>query len=131
MPIDVGFVRSQFPAFAEASLAGQAFFENAGGSYACGPVVERLGEYYRRLKVQPYYAFPASAEAGRWMDASRERLAEYLGVTPAEVHFGPSTSQNSYVLAQAVRRLLRPGDDDLVAGSQEPAHRLRQHIRVL
>jgi selenocysteine lyase/cysteine desulfurase len=122
MPIDVGFVRSQFPAFAEASLAGQAFFENAGGSYACGPVVERLGEYYRRLKVQPYYAFPASAEAGRWMDASRERLAEYLGVTPAEVHFGPSTSQNSYVLAQAVRRLLRPGDEVIVTNQDHEAN---------
>jgi cysteine desulfurase family protein (TIGR01976 family) len=122
MPIDVGFVRSQFPAFAEASLAGQAFFENAGGSYACGPVVARLGEYYRRLKVQPYYAFPASTEAGQWMDASRERLAEYLGVTPAEVHFGPSTSQNSYVLAQAVRRLLKPGDEIIVTDQDHEAN---------
>jgi len=122
MPIDVGFVRSQFPAFAEASLTGQAFFENAGGSYACGPVIERLGEYYRRLKVQPYYGFPASMEAGAWMDASRERLAEYLGVTPAEVHFGPSTSQNSYVLAQAMRRLLKPGDEIIVTNQDHEAN---------
>jgi cysteine desulfurase family protein (TIGR01976 family) len=122
MPIDVGFVRSQFPAFAEESLAGQAFFENAGGSYACGPVVARLGEYYRRLKVQPYYAFPASTEAGQWMDASRERLAEYLGVTPPEVHFGPSTSQNSYVLAQAFRRLLKPGDEVIVTNQDHEAN---------
>src|ERR1700737_4208782 len=82
--LDLEFVRQQFPAFAEPSLQGQAFFENAGGSYACGPVISRLNEYYRRLKVQPYYAFPASTEAGQWMDASRARLAEYLGVTPAE-----------------------------------------------
>jgi cysteine desulfurase family protein (TIGR01976 family) len=122
MSIDVGFVRSQFPAFAERSLAAQAFFENAGGSYACAPVVERLGEYYRRLKVQPYYAFPASTEAGEWMDASRERLAEYLGVTAAEVHFGPSTSQNSYVLAQAVRRLLQPGDEIIVTNQDHEAN---------
>jgi cysteine desulfurase family protein (TIGR01976 family) len=122
MSIDVDFVRSQFPAFAEPSLAGQAFFENAGGSYACAPVVERLGEYYRRLKVQPYYAFPASSEAGEWMDASRERLAEYLGVTPAEVHFGPSTSQNSYVLAQALRRLLQPGDEVIVTNQDHEAN---------
>jgi len=64
MKLDLEFVRRQFPAFAEASLAHQAFFENAGGSYACGPVIERLAEYYRRLKVQPYYAFAASTEAG-------------------------------------------------------------------
>ena len=114
MKLDLGFVRRQFPAFAESSLAGQAFFENAGGSYACGPVISRLGEYYRRLKVQPYYDFPASTEAGQWMDASRERLAEYLGVTAREVHFGPSTSQNTYVLAQAFRALLKPGDEIIV-----------------
>src|SRR5437764_3116406 len=37
--LDLDFVRSQFPAFAEPSLQGQAFFENAGGSYACAQVI--------------------------------------------------------------------------------------------
>ena len=50
--LDLDFVRRQFPAFGEPSLQGQAFFENAGGSYACAPVISRLNEYYRRLKVQ-------------------------------------------------------------------------------
>ena len=62
------------PAFAEASLRDQCFFENAGGSYACGAVIARLDEYYRRLKVQPYYRYPASTEAGQWMDAAHQRL---------------------------------------------------------
>ena len=120
--LDRTFVRAQFPAFAEPSLAGQAFFENAGGSYACGRVIERLGEYYRRLKVQPYYAFTASREAGEWMDLARARLAEYLGVTSEEVHFGPSTSQNTYVLAQAVRALLAPGDEVIVTNQDHEAN---------
>lgn len=120
--LDLEFVRRQFPAFAEASLQGQAFFENAGGSYACGPVIARLSEYYRRLKVQPYYAFPASAEAGEWMDESRRRLSEYLGVTAEEVHFGPSTSQNTYVLAQAVRALLEPGAEIIVTSQDHEAN---------
>jgi selenocysteine lyase/cysteine desulfurase len=120
--LDLGFVRRQFPAFAERSLAEQAFFENAGGSYPCGAVVSRLDEYYRRLKVQPYYDFPASSEAGEWMDASRVRLAEYLGVTPPEVHFGPSTSQNTYVLAQAFRTLLKPGDEIIVTNQDHEAN---------
>jgi selenocysteine lyase/cysteine desulfurase len=122
MKLDLDFVRRQFPAFAEPSLTGQAFFENAGGSYPCAPVVDRLNEYYRRLKVQPYYAFPASTEAGEWMDAARARLAEYLGVTEREVHFGPSTSQNTYVLSQAFRRLLRPGDEIIVTNQDHEAN---------
>ena len=122
MTLDLAYARRQFPAFVEPSLANQAFFENAGGSYACAAVIDRLGEYYRRLKVQPYYAFRASSEAGEWMDASRTRLAEYLGVTPHEVHFGPSTSQNTYVLAQAFGRLLKPGDEIIVTNQDHEAN---------
>ena len=122
MKLDLDFVRRQFPAFAEPSLASQAFFENAGGSYPCAAVVNRLTEYYRRLKVQPYYAFPASSEAGEWMDAAGARLAEYLGVTGEEVHFGPSTSQNTYVLSQAFRALLRPGDEIIVTNQDHEAN---------
>ncbi|HUP92658.1 MAG TPA: aminotransferase class V-fold PLP-dependent enzyme [Solimonas sp.] len=121
-PLDLDFVRAQFPAFAEPSLRGQAFFENAGGSYACRQVIDRLGEYYRRLKVQPYYGYPASTEAGEWMDRAHERLAEYLGVSPAEIHFGPSTSQHTYVLAQALRKHLRPGDEIVVTNQDHEAN---------
>lgn len=120
--LDLEFVRGQFPAFAEPSLRGQAFFENAGGSFACEPVIRLLNEYYRRLKVQPYYAFAASTEAGEWMDAARTRLAEYLGVASEEVHFGPSTSQNTYVLAQAFRALLEPGDEIIVTNQDHEAN---------
>ena len=42
MSLDIDFVRAQFPAFSEPSLKGQAFFENAGGSYTCGQVINRL-----------------------------------------------------------------------------------------
>ena len=60
MALDSDFVRAQFPAFQEASLEGQAFFENAGGSYMCRQVIDRLTRFYRERKVQPYYAFDAS-----------------------------------------------------------------------
>ena len=120
--LDLDFVRRQFPAFAEPSLENQAFFENAGGSYPCSPVVNRLHEYYRRLKVQPYYPYAASTEAGEWMDAARGRMAAYLGVTAHEVHFGPSTSQNTYVLAQAFSKLLQPGDELIVTNQDHEAN---------
>ncbi len=121
-PLDLDFVRGQFPAFAQPSLADKAFFENAGGSYPCAQVVSRLHEYYLRLKVQPYYAWGASTEAGEWMDASRKELARYLGVGSDEVHFGPSTSQNTYVLAQAFAKLLVPGDEVIVTDQDHEAN---------
>lgn len=40
--LGLAYLREQFPAFAEPSLQGQAFFENAGGAYTCQPVIDRL-----------------------------------------------------------------------------------------
>ncbi|MDP4992221.1 MAG: aminotransferase class V-fold PLP-dependent enzyme, partial [Marivita lacus] len=108
--LDIDFVRSNFPAFSEPSLQGQAFFENAGGSFACGQVIDRLTRFYRTRKVQPYAPYEASQLGGDEMDEARSRLAALLGVETDEVSFGPSTTQNTYVLAQAFRQYLQPGE---------------------
>lgn len=109
MHIDSEWVRAQFPAFAEPSLQGQAFFENAGGSYTCRQVIDRLHRFYTQRKVQPYGAYEASRLGGEEMDEARTRMAAILGVTPEELSFGPSTTQNTYVLAQAFGQMMQPG----------------------
>jgi cysteine desulfurase family protein (TIGR01976 family) len=122
MTLDIEFVRSQFPAFREPSLRGFAHFENAGGSYAAGQTIAWLERYYRETKLQPYYAFAPSARAGEQMDAARSRMAAWLNVGVDEMHFGPSTSQNTYVLAQALRRYLKPGDEVIVTNQEHEAN---------
>ena len=119
---DLDYVRSQFPAFSEPSLDGFAFFENAGGSYACSQVTDSLERFYRETKVQPYAAYPASAEAGDLMDSAKQRLAAWLNVGDDELHFGPSTSMNSYVLAQALRQEFSPGDEVIVTNQDHEAN---------
>jgi len=120
--LDLEFVRKQFPAFSEPSLQGQAFFENAGGSYACGQVIERLTNYYRKTKVQPYYPYPASTQAGEMMDSSYQSFAKYLNIRPEEVMFGPSTTQNTYVLAHAMADYLQEGDEIIVTNQDHEAN---------
>ena len=120
--LDLNFVRQQFPAFSEPSLGRQAFFENAGGSYACTQVIDRLHDFYTKLKVQPHHRYPTSQEAGREMDSSYPAFAAYLGVEPDEIYFGPSTTQNTYVLAQAFRGFLRPGDEIIVTNQDHEAN---------
>lgn len=122
MPLDLSFVRSQFPAFSEPSLEGQSFFENAGGSYTCAPVIDRLMRYYHQRKVQPYAAYDASRLAGEEMDEARTRLAALLGVETDEISFGPSTTQNAYVLAQAFAEMLKPGDAIIVTNQDHEAN---------
>ncbi|PQO23701.1 nitrogen fixation protein NifS [Rhodobacteraceae bacterium WD3A24] len=120
--LDTDFARAQFPAFWEPSLLGQAFFENAGGSYPCRFVTERLERFYRTRKVQPYGAYAASADAGDEMDEARTRLAAMMGVADDELSFGPSTTANTYVLAQAFREHLAPGDALVVTDQDHEAN---------
>jgi cysteine desulfurase family protein (TIGR01976 family) len=122
MALDIDFVRGQFPAFSEASLQGQAFFENAGGSYTCQPVIDRLTRFYTQRKVQPYAPYEVSSLAGAEMDEARQRLAGILGVQTDEVSFGPSTTQNTYVLAQAFRQFLTPGEAIVVTNQDHEAN---------
>ncbi len=122
MQLDSDFVRSQFPAFSEPTLKGWSFFENAGGSYACKQVIDRLTAFYTKTKVQPYYPYPASMEAGRKMDEAYSRLSAYMNVAEDEINFGPSTTQNIYVLAQALRPLWQAGDEIVVSCQDHEAN---------
>lgn len=122
MKLDIEFVRTQFPAFSEPSLQGKAFFENAGGSYTCAQVIERLTRFYKERKVQPYANYDASRVGGEEMDEARFRMAAMLGVDTDEVSFGPSTTQNTYVLAQAFRQHLNAGDVIIVTNQDHEAN---------
>jgi len=120
--LDIDFVRKQFPAFSEPSLKDFIHFENAGGSFACGQMIDALHHYYRATKVQPDYCFEPSHTAGEEMQRARTRMARWLNVETNEVHFGTSTSQNTYVLAQALREYLQPGDEIIVTNQDHEAN---------
>lgn len=122
MKLDLDFVRSQFPAFSEPTLKGWAFFENAGGSYPCIQFINRLTDFYMKNKVQVNYPYPASMLAGKLMEASYKRFADYLNVEEAEIHFGPSTTQNVYVLANAMRPMWKDGDEIVVSCQDHEAN---------
>lgn len=109
--LDLDFVRAQFPA----ACWDWAFFENAGGSYVPNTVIERLTAYMSETQVQPGPNFPVAAKAQERMDAGHARMAAMIGAAPNEVVITPSTSLNAYVLANALRRLWRPGDEVVVA----------------
>jgi cysteine desulfurase family protein (TIGR01976 family) len=121
-PLDLDFVRRQFPVF-DAEVGSWAMLENAGGSYACAQTIDALAAHLVERKVQPSYPAAPSAEAGQAMDRSRSRWAEALGVGVDEVHFGPSTSANTYVLAHAFGELLGPGDEVIVTDQDHEANR--------
>tara|TARA_Y100000385_G_scaffold153327_1_gene159094 strand:- start:3581 stop:4834 length:1254 start_codon:yes stop_codon:yes gene_type:complete len=120
--IDLDWVRRQFPAFSQPINDGHSFFDNAGGSFACHQTIDALNRYYTETKVQPYAGFASSKRAGEEMDRSRARWAEALGVASSEIVFGPSTSMNTFVLADAFGQILGPDDEIIVTNQDHEAN---------
>ena len=119
---DVEFARTLFPAF-EAELPSKwTFLDNAGGTYPCGAVVERLHRFYRDYKVQPYGPNALAATAGEQMDAGRAAVAGLLGVPPDTLTLGPSTTQNLNTLASACEPLAGPGSEIVVSEQEHEAN---------
>lgn len=120
--IDLDFIRSQYPVFSNPDTARWAMFENAGGSYVPRQVIDRLNDFFKFTKVQPYGPFEASIAAGKAMDAAYRCMAALLNADAEELTLGPSTTMNFYVLAQAAAPLLGPGDEIIVTNQDHEAN---------
>jgi selenocysteine lyase/cysteine desulfurase len=96
--------------------------ENAGGSYACRQTIDRLHDFYTKTKVQPYAPYPAAMVGGAEMDQAHARLAALMNVDEDELQIGPSTTQNTYVLAQAFRAIWSDGDEIVVTNQDHEAN---------
>ena len=122
LPLDIDRIRAEFPSFKQPGLKDMAFFENAGGSYTCAAVLNRMKQFYWATKVQPYGFYPASREGGQAMELAHKRMAQALNVSVDWIHFGPSTSANTYVLAIAFGEWMKPGSAIVVTNQDHEAN---------
>jgi cysteine desulfurase family protein (TIGR01976 family) len=134
--LDIDYVRAQFPAFNDPLSAKWSFFENAGGSYVPSNVIERLNHFMTSTKVQPYAEFDTSAIAGDNMDKATNYFAEIINAGNDEIIIGGSTTMNMYVLSNAIRSLLNPGDEVIVTNQDHEANigawrRLAEHGMIV
>jgi selenocysteine lyase/cysteine desulfurase len=119
---DAAFARTLFPAFSAEMPPAWAFLDNAGGTYPCGPVLDRFFRFWRDNKVQPYGFNALAKAAGEQMDEGRGVLAELLNVDAATLTLGPSTTQNLNTLAHACEPLVGPGLEIVVSGQEHEAN---------
>ena len=134
--LDLDFVRSQFPAFQDPLSKNWSFFENAGGSYVPKQVIERLSNFMISTKVQPYAEYPMSKIAGDNMDEATELFAKMINANNKEIIIGGSTSVNLYVLSNALKYSLNPGDEVIVTNQDHEANvsawrRLAEHGMII
>jgi cysteine desulfurase family protein (TIGR01976 family) len=115
---DTAFIRKQFPPLAN----GWVFFENAGGSYVPQSVIDRVHSYMSEVQLQPSWTFAPSADAIARIAEGRKLMAAMVGAEPDEIIIGHSTTMNVYLLAQALRPSLKPGDEVIVTNLDHEAN---------
>ncbi len=120
--LDVNYVRSQFPAFEHPLSKDWSFFENAGGSYVPRNVIEKLNEFMISTKVQPYAEYSMSKIAGENMDKATKLFADLINAKENEILIGGSTSINLYVLSNALKKYINPGDEIIVTNQDHEAN---------
>jgi cysteine desulfurase family protein (TIGR01976 family) len=104
---DVSAVRADFPALAE----GLAHFDGPGGTQVPAVVSEAVVEAMRSAISNRHGPFASSRRADRIVDDAREAVADLVGGDPAGVVLGQSMTSNTYVMAGALARTWRPGDE--------------------
>ena len=120
--LNLEYVRSQFPAFEDPLCKDWSFFENAGGSYVPNQVIEKLNNFMVSTKVQPYAEYPMSQIAGENMDKATELFAAMINANKKEIIIGGSTSVNLYVLSNALKYSIKPGDEVIVTNQDHEAN---------
>ena len=120
--LDIDFVRSQFPAFKDPMCKNWSFFENAGGSYVPKTVIDQLNKFMTSTKVQPYAEYPMSKIAGENMDQATDLFAKMINANNKEIIIGGSTSINLYVLSNALKYNINPGDEVIVTNQDHEAN---------
>jgi selenocysteine lyase/cysteine desulfurase len=119
---DVDFARRQFPFFDSNQSHEWAFFDNAGGTFPCRPVIEQLEHFYRFNKVQPYGDNALAIAAGEQMDKGRKVIADLLGVPCSTITIGPSTTQNLNTLSMACAGFLTQKDEIIISEQDHEAN---------
>jgi len=120
--LNTNYVRSQFPAFKDPLCKNWSFFENAGGSYVPKQVINRLNKFMISTKVQPYAQFSMSKIAGQQMDKATHLFSKLINAKSNEILIGGSTSINLYVLSNALKKFLKPGDEIIVTNQDHEAN---------
>src|ERR671915_1984147 len=109
-PLDVAAVRERFPALA----SGAAYLDGPGGSQCPREVLDAVAACMERSNANLGGAFPTSAESDEVMARGRAAAADFTGAEPEGIAFGANMTTLNFLLAHAVARTLRPGDEIVV-----------------
>jgi cysteine desulfurase family protein (TIGR01976 family) len=118
-PLNLERIRSEFPA-----LAGDTIFlDNAGGSQVLKRVADRVSDYLLSSSVQLGASYSTSQSAGEKVLQARRAVAELINAPHDEdVVMGGATTALMFMLTQALKEGIQPGDEIIVTNTDHEAN---------
>jgi cysteine desulfurase family protein (TIGR01976 family) len=114
-PLDINWVRAQFPSLKLAVNGHSAAFLDApAGTQAPQRVIDAFREYFETSNANTVGQFLTSRRTDEMIAAARMAMADLFNCTSDEVFFGPNMTTLTFALARGIGRDLKPGDEVVV-----------------
>jgi cysteine desulfurase family protein (TIGR01976 family) len=113
--LDLNWIRSQFPAFAQ-EVNGQpsVYLDGPGGTQVPQRVIDAITDYLKQSNANTNGAYATSQRTNRVLADARSAMADFFGCDPDEVVFGFNMTSLTFAMSRAIGRELGPGDEVVV-----------------
>src|SRR5580693_743979 len=114
-PLDIRWVRSQFPALAE-TVHGHpvVFLDGPGGTQVPERVIDAISDYLRNSNANTDGFFATSQRTDAMLLGARVVMADFLACDPEEIVFGANMTSLTYAISRSIGRELSSGDEIVV-----------------
>ncbi|MCB1018525.1 MAG: cysteine desulfurase-like protein [Bryobacterales bacterium] len=121
--LDLGWIRSQFPAFSvEVDGHPAGYFDGPGGTQVPRAVIEAVSETLAHRNANTHGAFLTSRRADAICAEAHAAVADLLGCDADEVVFGPNMTTLTFAMSRAIGRELSPGDEIVLTALDHDAN---------
>jgi cysteine desulfurase family protein (TIGR01976 family) len=115
-PLDLAWVRSQFPALAQTITGPSAkypavFLDGPGGTQVPQRVIDAIADYLSRNNANTGGAYQTSRNTDRMIADARAAMADFLNCDADEIVFGANMTTLTFAMSRALGRELGPGDE--------------------
>src|ERR1700688_716522 len=115
-PLDIAWVRSQFPALAQTVKGHSAthpavFLDGPGGTQVPQRVIDAISDYLSRTNSNPGGSYETSRNTDRMIADARAPMADFLNCDSDEIIFGANMTTLTFAMSRALGRDLGPGDE--------------------
>ena len=110
--LDLSWIRSQFPSFAE-KVNGHpaAYFDGPGGTQVPQRVIDAISDYLKHANANTCGAYLTSRRTNQVIADARAAMADFFGCDADEVAFGFNMTSLTFAMSRAIGRELKAGDE--------------------